>query len=70
MDEEFCWNLLQELKPDNEKHKPVPSDKDDMICENCQSKDIIFKKDNIFAHAAMLFNHELLMIVLNGVSMV
>jgi transcription initiation factor TFIIIB Brf1 subunit/transcription initiation factor TFIIB len=44
MDEEFCWNLLQELKPENEKHKPVPSDKDDMICENCQSVDIIVQE--------------------------
>ena len=44
MDEEFCWNLLQELKPDNEKHKPVPCDKDDMICGNCQSKDIIVQE--------------------------
>jgi len=44
MDEDFCWNLLHELKPTHEKHKPIPADKTDVICEHCESKNIIVQE--------------------------
>jgi len=42
-EEDFCWNLLNDLKPDTEKHPPVHQEflQEDICCEKCSSKDIV-----------------------------
>jgi transcription initiation factor TFIIIB Brf1 subunit/transcription initiation factor TFIIB len=42
-EEDFCWTLLDELKPDDEKYSPVPTEfsRDDVCCEKCKSVDIV-----------------------------
>lgn len=42
-EEDFCWNLLNDLKPETEKQLPVHQEflQDDICCEKCNSKDIV-----------------------------
>ena len=39
--EDMCWKLLQELKPDNEKLNEINNEIDEYLCEKCNSRDII-----------------------------
>lgn len=42
MDEEYYWELLQDLKPCNEKNEPIPYNiTNDISCENCKSTDVV-----------------------------